>query len=126
VIHQADRLNLAGLAERVNDLAERARNNSLLPSEIKGGTFTVTNMGQFNNIAGTPIINQPEVAILAVGSIVKKPAIVETPEGDAIGIRHMLILTLSYDHRVVDGALGGSFLKAIGDHLQSFDPDRKI
>ena len=86
----------------------------------------MTNMGQFNNIAGTPIINQPQVAILAVGSIIKKPAVLETPEGDTIGIRNILILTLSYDHRVVDGALGGSFLKSIGDHLQSFDPERKI
>ncbi|MFC2115205.1 dihydrolipoamide acetyltransferase family protein [Bacteroidota bacterium] len=126
VIHNADKLSLAGLAAEVNDLAERARSNKLLPADIQGGTFTVTNMGQFGNIAGTPIINQPQVAILAVGAIVKKPAVVETPEGDAIGIRHMLILSLAYDHRVVDGALGGAFLKSIGDNLQSFDSERVI
>ncbi len=117
---------LPGLAEKVNDLAERARDNRLLPFEIRGGTFTVTNMGQFNNIAGTPIINQPEVAILAVGAIVRKPAVVDTPDGETIGIRDILILTLSYDHRVVDGALGGSFLNSIGKHLHSFDTSRII
>jgi 2-oxoglutarate dehydrogenase E2 component (dihydrolipoamide succinyltransferase) len=126
VIHEADKLNLPGLAARVNDLADRARTNKLQPSEIQGGTFTVTNMGQFGNIAGTPIINQPQVAILAVGAIVKKPAVVETPDGDSIGIRHMLILSLAYDHRVVDGALGGTFLKTIGDYLRNFDPERVI
>lgn len=126
VIHNADSLNLAGLAGKVNDLAERARMNRLLPAEIQGGTFTVTNMGQFGNIAGTPIINQPQVAILAIGAIVKKPAVVETPEGDTIGIRQILVLSLAYDHRVVDGALGGMFLKSIGDHLQGFNPDRDI
>ncbi len=126
VIHDADKMSLQGLAEAVNDLADRARTNKLLPADIQGGTFTVTNMGQFGNIAGTPIINQPQVAILAVGAIVKKPAVVETPEGDAIGIRQMLILSLAYDHRVVDGALGGTFLKSIGDYLQDFDPERVI
>jgi len=126
VIRGADKLNLVGLAMKVNDLAERARTNNLQPAEIQGGTFTVTNMGQFGNIAGTPIINQPQVAILAVGAIVKKPAVVETPEGDTIGIRHMLILSLAYDHRVVDGALGGTFLKSIGDQLQGFDSGRVI
>ncbi len=126
VIHHADTLNLPGLSAKVNDLAERARAGKLLPADIQGGTFTVTNMGQFGNIAGTPIINQPQVAILAVGAIVKKPAVVETPEGDAIGIRHMLILSLAYDHRVVDGALGGTFLKSIGDYLQGFDSERII
>ncbi len=126
VIHNADSLNLAGLAGKVNDLAERARMNRLLPAEIQGGTFTVTNMGQFGNIAGTPIINQPQVAILAIGAILKKPAVVETPEGDTIGIRQLLVLSLAYDHRVVDGALGGLFLKSIGDHLQRFNPDRNI
>jgi len=126
VIHGADKLNLVGLATKVNDLAERARTNNLLPPEIQGGTFTVTNMGQFGNIAGTPIINQPQVAILAIGAIVKKPAVVETPEGDTIGIRNMLILSLAYDHRVVDGALGGAFLKSIGDRLQGFDSERVI
>jgi 2-oxoglutarate dehydrogenase E2 component (dihydrolipoamide succinyltransferase) len=126
VIHDADKLNLQGLAAKVNDLAERARNNSLQPGEIQGGTFTVTNIGQFGNIGGTPIIHQPQVAILAVGAIVKKPAVVETPQGDNIGIRHILMLTLAYDHRVVDGALGGTFLKSIGDHLENFDPERTI
>jgi 2-oxoglutarate dehydrogenase E2 component (dihydrolipoamide succinyltransferase) len=126
VIHDADKLNLGGLAARVNDLAGRARENSLKPAEIQGGTFTVTNMGQFGNIAGTPIINQPQVAILAVGAVVKKPAVVETSEGDGIGIRHMMILSLAYDHRVVDGALGGSFLKAVGDHLQNYNPSRAL
>jgi len=126
VIHGADKLNLVGLATKVNDLAERARTNNLEPAEIQGGTFTVTNMGQFGNIAGTPIINQPQVAILAIGAIVKKPAVVETPEGDTIGIRQMLILSLAYDHRVVDGALGGTFLKSIGDQLQGFDSGRII
>lgn len=126
VIHDADKLNLQGLAAKVNDLAERARNNSLQPAEIQGGTFTVTNIGQFGNIGGTPIIHQPQVAILAVGAIVKKPAVVETPQGDNIGIRHILMLTLAYDHRVVDGALGGTFLKSIGDHLGNFDPERTI
>ncbi len=126
VIHVADKLNLVGLAARVNDLADRARTNKLQLSQIQGGTFTVTNLGQFGNISGTPIINQPQVAILAVGAIVKKPAIVETEEGDTIGIRHILVLSLAYDHRVVDGALGGTFLKSIGDHLQNFDPARAI
>jgi 2-oxoglutarate dehydrogenase E2 component (dihydrolipoamide succinyltransferase) len=126
VIHQADMLNLVGLATKVNDLADRARRNNLMPSEIQGGSFTVTNLGQFGNLAGTPIINQPQVAILAVGSIVKKPAVVATPRGDAMGIRNILLLSLAYDHRVVDGALGGTFLKSIGDHLQDFDTGRGI
>ena len=126
VIRKADTLNLAGLAGAVNDLAERARSNELKPEEIQGGTFTVTNIGSFGNIAGTPIINQPEVAILAAGVIRKMPAVVETPRGDAIGIRQMLILSLAYDHRVVDGVLGGSFLKRIADHLQNFDSKRII
>jgi len=126
VIKEADKLNLVGLAGKVNDLAARARSNDLKPEEIQGGTFTVTNLGGFGNIAGTPIINQPESAILAVGSLRKIPAVVDTPEGDAIGIRQMIILTLSYDHRVVDGALGGSFLRRIGDHLQNFDGERSI
>jgi 2-oxoglutarate dehydrogenase E2 component (dihydrolipoamide succinyltransferase) len=124
VIRNADKLNLGALAARVNDLAGRARENRLKPAEIQGGTFTVTNMGQFGNIAGTPIINQPQAAILAVGAVVKKPAVVETSGGDGIGIRHMMILSLAYDHRVIDGALGGSFLKAVGDKLQNYDPSR--
>ena len=126
VIPNADRLNLAGLASAVNDLADRARSDNLRPGETQGGTFTVTNLGNFGNIAGTPVINQPEVSILAVGAIHKKPAIVETPQGDAMGIRQILILSLAYDHRIVDGALGGSFLKSIGDRLQDFDTGRNI
>jgi len=126
VIREANKKNLTALAATVNDLAKRARENKLKPTDIQGGTFSITNLGQFGNISGTPIINQPEVAILAVGAIRKKPAVVETPDGDAIGIRNIVILSLSYDHRVVDGTLGGSFLKRIGDHLENADIDRKI
>ncbi len=126
VIRHADQLNLPGLAAAVNDLANRARSNKLQPAEIQGGTFTVTNLGNFSNIAGTPVINQPEVAILAVGAIQKKPAVVETPQGDTIGIRQMVILSLSYDHRIVNGALGGSFLNSIANTLQNFDQERSI
>jgi 2-oxoglutarate dehydrogenase E2 component (dihydrolipoamide succinyltransferase) len=126
VIRNADQMNLPGLAAEVNDLAGRARSNKLQPAEIQGGTFTITNLGNFGNIAGTPVINQPEVAILAVGAIQKKPAVVETPEGDAIGIRQMVILSLTFDHRIVDGELGGSFLKRVGNTLQNFDPGRSI
>ncbi len=126
VIKNADRLSLFGLTKSVNDLANRARNNKLLPDEIQGGTFTVTNVGTFGNTMGTPIINQPQVAILATGSIKKKPAVIETLSGDSIGIRHMMFLSLSYDHRVVDGALGGSFLRRIADYLEKFDSDRTI
>ncbi len=126
VIHGADNLSLAGLARKVNDLAARARSNKLQPGEISGGTFTITNMGTFGNITGTPIINQPQVAILAVGEIKKKPAVIETPDGDLIGIRHLMIMALSYDHRVVDGALGGMFLKKVADYLEKFDMNRKI
>jgi 2-oxoglutarate dehydrogenase E2 component (dihydrolipoamide succinyltransferase) len=126
VIRDADQMNLPGLAATVNDLADRARNNKLKPAEIQGGTFTVTNLGNFGNIAGTPVINQPEVAILAVGAIQKKPAVVETLRGDAIGIRQIMILSMAYDHRIVDGALGGSFLRSIGNALQDFDPERSI
>lgn len=125
VIKNADRLNLVGLARSVNDLAARARKAKLLPDEIQGGTFTITNFGSFDNITGTPIINQPEVAILGVGAIKKKPAVVETPQGDFIGIRHIMVLSLSYDHRVVDGALGGQFLKRISDYLENWNMDRK-
>ncbi|MEE4196905.1 MAG: dihydrolipoamide acetyltransferase family protein [Bacteroidales bacterium] len=126
VIKNADKLNLSGLASSVNDLANRARENKLKPEEIQGGTFTITNFGTFQNISGTPIINQPQAAILGVGSITKKPAVIETPEGDAIAIRHIMILSLAYDHRVIDGALGGMFLKRIGDYLEDFDPKRNI
>ena len=126
VIKKADTLNLLGLTKAVNDLANRARNNKLSPDDIQGGTFTVTNVGTFGNSMGTPIINQPQVAILATGAIKKKPAVIETPQGDLIGIRHMMFLSLSYDHRVVDGALGGSFLRRIGDYLEQFDSKRTI
>ncbi|THH39398.1 dihydrolipoamide acetyltransferase family protein [Neolewinella litorea] len=124
VIRNADQLNLMGLTKRVNDLANRARQNKLKPEEIKDGTFTVTNVGTFGNVMGTPIINQPQVAILAVGAIRKKPAVVETEYGDLIAIRQMMFMSLSYDHRVVDGFLGGSFLRRIGDYLEAFDPER--
>ncbi len=126
VIKEADQQNLAGLASKVNDLANRARSNKLKPDEIKGSTFSVTNVGSFGNITGTPIINQPEVAILAVGVIQKKPAVIETPEGDTIGIRHQMIMAMSYDHRVVDGALGGMFLKRVADYLETFDTERTV
>jgi 2-oxoglutarate dehydrogenase E2 component (dihydrolipoamide succinyltransferase) len=120
VIKNADFLNLPGLTSAVNDLANRARNNALKPAEIQEGTFTITNIGNYGNIMGTPIINQPQVAIMAVGSIVKRPAVIETPQGDVIGIRHMMFISLSYDHRVVDGHLGASFLKRVADYLEAF------
>ena len=120
VIHDADRLNLNGLALSINSLALKARNNKLTPDEISGGTFTITNYGTFKMLFGTPVINQPEVAILGVGSIEKKPVVKETPEGDVIAIRHKMYLSLSYDHRVVDGSLGGNFLRFIADYLERF------
>ena len=126
VIKQADLLNLAGIARSVNDLANRARTNKLKPEEIQGGTFTLTNVGTFGNVMGTPIINQPQVAIMATGAIRKKPAVVETEFGDLIAIRHMMFLSLSYDHRIVDGFLGGSFLRKVGDYLEAFDKNREI
>ena len=126
VIKNADQLNLVGWASKVNDLADRARANKLSPDEIQGGTYTLTNVGTFGNVMGTPIINQPQVAILAVGAIRKKPAVIETPYGDTLGIRHMMFLSHSYDHRVVDGALGGSFVRRVADYLESFDLDREI
>ncbi len=126
VIKQADRMNIAGLARNINLLVDRARNNKLQPEDIQGGTFTLTNVGTFGNIMGTPIINQPQVAILAVGVIEKKPAVIETPTGDVMAIRHKMYLSLSYDHRVVDGALGGGFLKRISDYLEGFDLDAGI
>jgi 2-oxoglutarate dehydrogenase E2 component (dihydrolipoamide succinyltransferase) len=126
VVKGADQMNLMGITKTVNDLATRARANQLKPDEIQGGTFTLTNVGSFGNVMGTPIINQPQVAIMAVGSIKKKPAVIETPEGDMIGIRHMMFLSLSYDHRVVDGALGGSFLRKVADYLEQFDPNTQI
>ncbi len=126
VIKNADQLNLVGLASKVNDLADRARSNKLSPDEIQGGTYTLTNVGTFGNVMGTPIINQPQVAIMAVGAIRKKPAVIETPFGDTLGIRHMMFLSHSYDHRVVDGALGGSFVRRVADYLEAFDIDRDI
>ena len=126
VIKEANMLSLAGLAKQVNDLADRARPNKLKPEEIQGGTFTLTNVGTFGNLMGTPIINQPQVAILATGAIRKRPAVLETEHGDVIAIRHMMYLSLSYDHRVVDGALGGSFLRRVADYLEQFDPNRTV
>ncbi|MFC3197813.1 dihydrolipoamide acetyltransferase family protein [Parapedobacter deserti] len=126
VIRNADQLSLVGLSKAVNDLANRARGNKLQPDDTQGGTFTLTNIGAFGNIMGTPIINQPQVAILAVGTITKKPAVIETEYGDMIGIRHMMYLSLSYDHRVVDGALGGRFVKRVADYLENWDVNREI
>jgi 2-oxoglutarate dehydrogenase E2 component (dihydrolipoamide succinyltransferase) len=124
VIKNADQLNLMGLTKTVNDLAARARANKLKPDDVQGGTFTLTNVGTFGNVMGTPIINQPQVAILAVGAIRKKPAVVETEYGDLIAIRQLMFMSLSYDHRVVDGMMGGSFLRRIGDYLEAFDGER--
>ncbi|MFK7774660.1 MAG: dihydrolipoamide acetyltransferase family protein [Saprospiraceae bacterium] len=126
VIKNANHLNLLGLTKSVNDLATRARANKLKPEDIQGGTFTLTNVGTFGNVMGTPIINQPQVAIMAVGAIRKKPAVVETEYGDVIAIRHLMFLSLSYDHRIVDGFLGGSFLSQVGKYLEAFDAERTI
>jgi len=126
VIKNANHLSLNGLASSVNSLAQKARTNKLKPDDIQGGTFTLTNVGTFGNLMGTPIINQPQVAIMAVGAIKKKPAVLETEYGDVIAIRHLMFCSLSYDHRVVDGFLGGSFLRKVGDYLEAFDPNRKI
>lgn len=123
VIKNANEKNLTGLARSVNDLAERARSNKLKPDEITGGTFTVTNFGSFNNLSGTPIINQPQVAILGTGAVRKVPAVVETPEGDVIAVRHIMILSLSYDHRVIDGALAGKFLNKVKELLENYPVD---
>lgn len=121
VVHDADKLNLNGLAVAIDSLANKARNNKLSPDDIQGGTFTITNFGTFKNLFGTPIINQPQVAILGVGYIEKKPAVIETPEGDMIGIRHKMYLSLSYDHRIINGTLGGAFLRRIADYLENWD-----
>ena len=121
VIHDADKLNLSGLASQIDTLAAKVRENKLAPDSIQGGTFTITNFGTFKSLFGTPIINQPQVAILAVGYIEKKPAVVETPEGDTIAIRHKMYLSLSYDHRIVDGALAGAFLRSIADELENWN-----
>ncbi len=126
VIKNADQLNLVGLTRAVNDLASRSRNNRLQPDEVRDGTFTLTNIGSFGNIMGVPIINQPQVAILAVGAIQKKPAVIETEFGDVIAIRHKMYLSMSYDHRVVDGALGGMFIKKVADYLEAWDVNYNI
>lgn len=119
VVHDAGKLNISGLAHAIDTLANKARDNKLSPDDIQGGTFTITNFGTFKNLFGTPIINQPQVAILGVGYIEKKPAVIETPEGDTLGIRHKMFLSLSYDHRVINGALGGEFLRRIADYLEN-------
>ena len=126
VIRNADQLSLTGLSKQVNDLAKRARENKIVPDELSGGTYTISNVGSFGNVMGTPIIVQPQVAIMAVGAITKKPAVIETPEGDWIGIRHKMFLSHSYDHRVVDGALGGMFVRKVADYLENFDIDRAL
>ena len=121
VIKNADQYNLSGLATVINDLAKRARVNQLKPDEVKDGTYTLTNIGSFGNLFGTPIINQPQSAILAVGSIQKKPAVIETPEGDVIAVRHKMYLSHSFDHRVIDGYMGGMFVKRVADYLENFE-----
>jgi 2-oxoglutarate dehydrogenase E2 component (dihydrolipoamide succinyltransferase) len=121
VIRNADQLNIVGISKKVNDLANRARNNKLTADDVTGGTYTVSNVGSFGNVMGTPIIPQPQVAILAIGAIVKKPAVVETPTGDVIAIRHKMFLSHTYDHRVVDGSLGGMFVRKVADYLEEFD-----
>jgi len=126
VIKNADQLNLVGMTKQVNDLANRARIGKLKPDDTQGGTYTVTNVGTFGSIMGTPIINQPQVGILALGAIRKVPAVIETPEGDFIGIRYKMFLSHSYDHRVVNGALGGQFVKAVADYLEAWDVNREI
>ncbi len=125
-IKKADELNITGLTKRLNETAAAARNNKLSPDDISGGTFTVTNFGTFKNDIGTPIINQPEVAILAIGAIKKKPAVIETPDGDLIGVRQKMWLSITYDHRIIDGALGGAFLRKLGDYIEEFDPERSL
>ncbi len=124
VIKNAGNLNLTGLAKSVNTLADNARNNKLKPDDVQDGTFTLTNVGTFGSLMGTPIINQPQVAIMAVGAIKKRPVVIETDQGDTIGIRHMMYISMSYDHRIIDGALGATFLTAVANELQNFNPDR--
>jgi 2-oxoglutarate dehydrogenase E2 component (dihydrolipoamide succinyltransferase) len=126
VIKNADYLNLAGLTKELNRLANAARNNKLKAEEIQDGTFTITNFGSFKNSIGTPIINQPQVAIIAIGSIEKKPAVLETPQGDVIAIRHKMFISLTYDHRIIDGSLGGAFLRKVADYIEAFDTNRTI
>ena len=126
VIRNADQFNMVGLAKQVNQLADAARQGKLRPDDTQNGTFTLTNVGTFGSLMGTPIINQPQVAILAVGAIKKRPVVVETPAGDSIAIRHMMYLSMSYDHRIVDGSLGATFLTAVAKELESFDPERPL
>lgn len=126
VIKAADQLNIIGLTKQVNHLAKKARNNQLTADDLSGGTYTVSNMGSFGNVMGTPIIVQPQIAIMALGAVKKKPAVIETPEGDTIGIRHMMMLSHTYDHRVVDGSLGGMFVRRVADNLEKFSPDMDI
>ena len=126
VIKKADQLNLVGMAKAVNDLASRARAGKLKPDDTQGGTYTVTNVGTFGSVMGTPIINQPQVGILALGAIRKVPAVIETPEGDFIGIRHKMFLSHSYDHRVVNGALGGQFVQRVAQYLEAWDANRVV
>jgi 2-oxoglutarate dehydrogenase E2 component (dihydrolipoamide succinyltransferase) len=126
VIKNADQMNLLGLTKALNKLANNARNNKLNPDDIQGGTFTISNFGTFRNVMGTPIIYQPQVAVLAIGTIEKKPAVIETPTGDLIGIRHKMFLSLTYDHRIIDGAYGGAFLRKLADYIETFDSNRTI
>jgi len=126
VIKNADQLNLVGLSKQVNSLADNARSGKLRADDTHGGTFTLTNVGTFGSLMGTPIINQPQVAILAVGAIKKRPVVIETAQGDSIAIRHMMYLSLSYDHRIVDGSLGATFLTSIAKELENFNADREI
>ena len=126
VIKNADQLNLIGLTKQVNELARKARANKLTADDLAGGTYTISNVGSFGNLMGTPIIPQPQCAILALGAVIKKPAVIETPHGDTIGIRHMMFLSHSYDHRVIDGSLGGMFVRRVADYLEAFDLNRKV
>lgn len=126
VIHNADSYNLIGLTKKINDLTKRARENKLKPEDLEGGTYTFSNIGTFGNIMGTPIIVQPQVAIMAFGAIQKKPAVIETPQGDLLGIRHKMFISHSYDHRIVDGSLGGQFVKRVSDYLEAFEIERKL
>ena len=124
VIKGADQLNLVGLSKSINNLADAARNNKLKPDDTQNGTFTFTNVGTFGSLMGTPIINQPQVAIIAVGAIKKRVAVIETPSGDSMAIRHMMYLSLSYDHRIIDGSVGASFLTEVANQLEAWDPNR--
>jgi 2-oxoglutarate dehydrogenase E2 component (dihydrolipoamide succinyltransferase) len=126
VIHNADQYDLIGLTKKINDLSKRARENKLKPEDLEGGTYSFSNIGTFGNIMGTPIIMQPQVAIMAFGAIQKKPAVIETPQGDFLGIRQKMFISHSYDHRVVDGSLGGQFVKRVSDYLEGFEIDRKL